>query len=169
MSELRLNFTKPRTIPIDTRCLNRLATVIARRAEAFHGAKWREVVIHLLSDREMEPINLAIVGHTGATDVITQRYDTLPGEPDGLIGELFVDVEWALSHCPRRDNWSRAHEVLLYIAHGFDHLTGADDLTPEDRRRMRQREMRGLRKLEREYPDFGFFTDCTSVQEKKGK
>ena len=169
MSELRLHFTKPRTMRIDTRRLCRLALAIAQRAEAFNGSKWREVVIHLLTDREMEPVNRAVIGHEGATDVITQRYDPLPGEPEGLIGELFVDVEWALRHAPHRANWSGAHEVLLYIAHGCDHLAGSDDHTPEERRRMRQREMRWLRELERSHPGFDFFTDSKVVQENTQK
>lgn len=108
---------------------------------------WREVVIHLIDNKRMEEINHLIIGHEGATDVVTQQYEPFPGEPEGLIGELFVDVEWAEIHYPHRKQWDLEHEILLYIAHGCDHLSGEDDLTIPERRRMRRRELSWLKKI----------------------
>jgi rRNA maturation RNase YbeY len=85
--------------------------------------------------------------HDGPTDVITQRYTPIPGESAGLIGELFVNVERAHQAAPRRTGWSPDHELALYLAHGCDHLTGADDTTPRERARMRRRELAWLRKV----------------------
>jgi rRNA maturation RNase YbeY len=104
---------------------------------------WQEVTIHLLSDATIEPVNQAIMQHEGPTDVITQRYDPTPGEPEGLIGELFINVELACT-IPRAKGWTRQQELALYLAHGFDHLTGADDATPLQRATMRRRERRWL-------------------------
>ena len=83
----------------------------------------------------------------GATDVITQRYDAMPGEPAGVYGELYVNVDQALRVAPKRRGWSPAKELLLYVAHGMDHLSGADDLNPRDYDRMRRRELRWLKEL----------------------
>jgi ssRNA-specific RNase YbeY (16S rRNA maturation enzyme) len=41
-------------------------------------------------------------------------------------------------------------ELALYIAHGFDHLSGADDNTPARRAAMRRTEMRWLAALQPE-------------------
>ena len=110
-------------------------------------APWREVTIHLLDDAGIAPVNLAIMGHEGATDVITQRYEPVPGEPDGLIGELFVNVQYACNAATRRAGWSADREVALYLAHGCDHLSGADDHESRERAAMRRRELAWLKRL----------------------
>lgn len=120
--------------------------VIARaRARDREHAPWREVVAHLVDDRGIEAVNIAVLNHAGPTDVITQRYLPCPGEPCGLIGEIFVNVEQAWRVSSRRKNWSPDRELALYLAHGVDHLSGADDHTAADRARMRRRELRWLR------------------------
>jgi len=87
------------------------------------------------------------MAHGGATDVITQRYDPIPGEPGGLTGELFVNAERAACCAPRRAGWDPDRELALYLAHGFDHLTGADDGTRAERSRMRRRELGWLKRV----------------------
>ena len=86
------------------------------------------------------------MNQSGATDVITQRYESLPGEPEGLVGELFVNVERAET-IRKRATWTSERELLLYIAHGLDHLTGANDATPAERAAMRRRELAWLRTI----------------------
>jgi len=138
-----------RLFKLDTAVLKRLAAALAKLAQARQPdePKWREVTIHLLDDAGIAPVNAAIMAHDGATDVITQRYEPCPGEPDGLIGELFVNVERAARVAPRRAGWSADRELALYLAHGCDHLTGADDGTPAERTLMRRRELAWLRRL----------------------
>jgi len=138
-----------RRFKFDTAALKRLAVALAEFAQMRtpNGPPWREVAIHLLDDAGIAPVNAAIMAHDGATDVITQRYEPCPGEPDGLIGELFVNVERAARVAPRRAGWSADRELALYLAHGCDHLTGADDDTPDERALMRRRELAWLRRL----------------------
>ena len=138
-----------RRCKLDAAALKRLAVALAERAQARlpDEPPWQEVTIHLLDDAGIAPINAAILAHAGATDVITQRYEAIPGEPAGLVGELFVNVERAVRAAPRRAGWSRDRELALYLAHGFDHLTGADDGTPAERARMRRRELGWLSRL----------------------
>ena len=136
-------------VDLDLSLLQQEAESLARLAErAKKGTRpWNEVVIHLLDNADMVEINRAIMQHEGATDVITQRYDPLPGEPEELLGELFVDLEWAVQKAPKRKGWSLDQEILLYISHGFDHLNGEDDFTTDQRNRMRRRELRWLKKI----------------------
>jgi rRNA maturation RNase YbeY len=133
-----------RTYSVNSKALATLARKIAVLAhKRTPGEVWQEVTIHLLTDKGIAPINQAIMNHEGATDVITQRYDACPGEPEGLIGELFINVQRACSiPCPK--GWTKQQELALYLAHGFDHLTGADDTTALERAAMRRRERRWL-------------------------
>lgn len=106
--------------------------------------RWHEVVVHLVDDAGSAETHMAIMGVGGATDVVTQAYDSIPPEEPGLCGELFVNVDQALRAAPRRRGWSVAKELLLYVAHGMDHLSGADDREESDYLAMRRRELRWI-------------------------
>jgi rRNA maturation RNase YbeY len=139
-----------RSYSVDTKALSALAKQLAALAQKrTPDDVWQEVTIHLLTDESIAPVNQAIMNHEGATDVITQRYDACPGEPEGLIGELFINVQRACT-IVRAKGWTKQQELALYLAHGFDHLTGADDATAKERAAMRQRERRWL-ELTRDY------------------
>ena len=125
------------------------AARFAARSRARVGGTWHEVVVHLVRDAASDARHRAIMGIAGATDVITQAYDAIPPEPPGLYGELFVNVDQARRAAPRRRGWSVAKELLLYVAHGMDHLSGADDRAPRDYAAMRRRELGWLRDLAR--------------------
>jgi len=117
------------------------------RADGTPGV-WHEVVVHLIRDAASDACHRAILGVPGATDVITQAYDAIPPEEPGLYGELFVNTDQAVRAAPKRRGWSPAQELLLYVAHGMDHLSGADDRRPADYNRMRRRELGWLKALE---------------------
>lgn len=123
------------------------ARFFAARSWARVGGTWHEVVVHLVRDAESDALHQAIMGVAGATDVITQAYDAVPPEAPGLYGELFVNTDQALRAAPRRKGWSPAKELLLYVAHGMDHLSGADDCAEADYNRMRRRELKWLNSL----------------------
>ena len=125
--------------------VRRAAACFASRSRARVGGVWHEVAVHLVHDAESDELHRAIMGIAGATDVITQAYDAIPPEEPGLYGELFVNVDQARRAAPRRKGWSAARELLLYVAHGMDHLSGADDHEPADYARMRRRELGWLR------------------------
>lgn len=123
------------------------ARFFAERSRRRAGGVWHEVVVHLVRDAESDAMHRAIMGIAGATDVITQAYDAIPPEPPGLCGELFVNTDQALRAAPKRRGWSVAKELLLYVAHGMDHLSGADDHAPADYARMRRRELVWIREV----------------------
>lgn len=131
----------PRDLGLTRAALKSAAAAFAARSAARISVPFRAVTVILQDDAFSAEVHAAINGAEGPTDVITQRYDALPGEADGVYGELYVNVDQALRAAPKRCGWSPAKELLLYVAHGMDHLSGADDLTPADYDRMRRREL----------------------------
>ena len=125
--------------------LKAAAAFFATKSGARIGVPFRAVTIILQDDAFSAEVHEAINGAKGPTDVITQRYDAMPGEREGVYGELYVNVDQALRVAPKRRGWSPAKELLLYVAHGMDHLSGADDLKPRDYDRMRRRELEWIR------------------------
>ena len=139
--------TLPRRLGLTKTELKRAAVFFAAKSSARIGVPFRAVTVVLQDDAFSAEVHLAINGAAGATDVITQRYDAMPGEPEGVYGELYVNVDQAIRVAPKRRGWSAAKELLLYVAHGMDHLSGADDLKPRDYDRMRRRELGWLKEL----------------------
>ena len=139
--------TLPRSLGLTKVELKRAAVFFAAKSSARIGVPFRAVTVVLQDDAFSAEVHLAINGTEGPTDVITQRYDAMPGEPEGVYGELYVNVDQALRVAPKRRGWSPAKELLLYVAHGMDHLSGADDLKPRDYDRMRRRELGWLKEL----------------------
>ena len=139
--------TLPRKLGLTKSGLKRAAAFFAAKSSARIGVPFRAVTVVLQDDDFSAEVHLAINGAEGPTDVITQRYDAMPGEAEGVYGELYVNVDHALRVAPKRRGWSPAKELLLYVAHGMDHLSGADDLKPRDYDRMRRRELNWLSSL----------------------
>ncbi len=138
----------PRTVGLTKSELKSAAEFFAAKSSARIGVPFRAVTVILQNDAFSAEVHEAINGAKGPTDVITQRYDAMPGEPEGVYGELYVNTDQALRVAPKRRGWSPAKELLLYVAHGMDHLSGADDLKPRDYDRMRRRELRWLNESE---------------------
>ena len=135
----------PRALGLRRTALADAARFFAARSGARIHTPFRAVAIILQDDAFSAEVHQAVNGASGATDVITQRYDAMPGEAPGVYGELYVNCDQALRAAPRRKGWSPARELLLYVAHGMDHLSGADDLEPDDYERMRRRELAWLK------------------------
>ena len=140
----------PRKLGLTKSELKSAAAFFAAKSSARIGVPFRAVTVILQDDAFSAEVHEAINGAEGPTDVITQRYDAMPGEAEGVYGELYVNVDQALRVAPKRRGWSPAKELLLYVAHGMDHLSGADDLKPKEYDRMRRRELGWLRNLNTE-------------------
>ena len=136
----------PRSLGLAKAELKGAAAFFAAKSGARIGVPFRAVTVILQDDAFSAEVHLAINGAEGPTDVITQRYDAMPGEAEGVYGELYVNTDQALRVAPKRCDWSPAKELLLYVAHGMDHLSDADDLKPRDYDRMRRRELEWMRK-----------------------
>lgn len=135
----------PKSFGITVAELKRAAEFFAARSSARIGRPFHEVTVVLQNDAQSDEAHRAIMNVEGATDVITQGYEAIPPEPEGVYGELYVNCDQALRVAPKRKGWSATKELLLYVAHGMDHLSGADDHLPEDYARMRRRELKWLK------------------------
>ena len=139
----------PRALGLKKSELKAAAVFFAEKSSSRIGIPFRAVTVILQDDAFSAEVHEAINGAKGPTDVITQRYDAMPGEAEGVYGELYVNVDQALRVAPKRRGWSPAKEFLLYVAHGMDHLSGADDLKPRDYDCMRRRELGWLKEFSR--------------------
>lgn len=116
-----------------TDCLRQLDT---DSRFALHGG---DLSIVFLSDAEMGDLHGTFLGDPSPTDVIT-----FPGDPEfGEAGEICIGVERAAAVYPEHQS-TLSHEILLYLAHGWLHLAGYDDVSDEDRLRMRQAEQEAM-------------------------
>jgi rRNA maturation RNase YbeY len=143
--EIVIDGTLPRSVAVSKASLKAAARYFASRSSERIGVPFRSVVVVLQDDAASDEVHRGIMGVEGATDVITQAYEAMPPEPEGIYGELYVNVDQALRFSNVARGWSAAKELLLYVAHGMDHLSGADDLEPADRARMRRRELAWMR------------------------
>ena len=130
-----------RAFHISAKALRQLARDLAAKS----GRSLRDITLILVDDAGIAPINLAAVGHRGATDVITLVYPSLPGEEPGDSAEIVLNVECAWKQGGGGDGANR--ELAYYLAHAFDHLAGHDDATPAARTAMHRRERRWLDEL----------------------
>lgn len=127
-------------IKVNCRNVRQLAGFFLLRAARRVDCPWGDISLVLSNNSGIQAINNTFLGHDYPTDVISFAYDPVPGESAPLSGEIVVNVELAIQLGARFRGANR--ELALYIAHGCDHLTGADDATPTQRRRMRARELR---------------------------
>jgi ssRNA-specific RNase YbeY (16S rRNA maturation enzyme) len=123
---------------------------LLQKAFADPCAAWRDVRLLLADDAGMAECNRRSMHHEGPTDVITLRYAPVPGT-GGAAAELVVNLQRASEEgrlrrrtSGRKTLWDAQHELALYLAHGCDHLAGAEDDTVPNRRRMRRRELKWL-------------------------
>ena len=126
----------------------------------------REVRVSLavVTDRRIEELNRAWLSHEGPTDVITYELADAadgpgpsgprsasgsrgPAAADDVFGEIVISADRALEEAKRR-GLDPARELVLYAVHGMLHLSGYDDLTTADARRMHRRETAVLRTLD---------------------
>ena len=141
MPKITVDGRLPKSLGLSMARVRSAAAFFAAKSSARVGIPFREVTVVLQDDESSAEVHLAVNGAEGPTDAITQGYDPMPGEEPGVYGEVYVNCDRALSAAPKRRNWSPAKELLLYIAHGIDHLSGADDFSPCDYSRMRRREL----------------------------
>lgn len=133
----------PRDFP--RRLVSSAAVFFARHSSVRCGIPFREVTVVFQDDAGSSAVHGAVMGDCSATDVITQRYEPLPHEPPGIYGEIYVNAQRAREYASSHAGCEALHELLLYIAHGMDHLSGADDLDPASRAAMRRRELGWIR------------------------
>ena len=111
---------------------------------------WLACSVVLVGHRRMTELNEQVLHHEGTTDVITFHYASLPGEPSGWRGEIVINVEEAIAIGATRPG-GVARELALYLAHGCQHLGGANDQTPTERGAMARRQNVWLKQAEKNH------------------
>lgn len=115
-----------------------------------------ELSLVFLTDAALAKLHADFLDDPTITDVIT-----FEGNPAlGTAGEICVSADAAMRHIhgasagtqPRlcaADQTGFAHELTLYVVHGWLHLAGYDDLVPAKKRVMRRAEARAMSLLGR--------------------
>ena len=128
------------------RKVRKVATLFLEKASRLGKCQWGEISLVLSDDSGIQDVNSSFLNHDCPTDVISFAYQPMPGDSSAISGEIIVNLELAIRLGARFRGAER--ELALYIAHGCDHLTGADDATVSQRRRMRARELRWIKAAE---------------------
>jgi rRNA maturation RNase YbeY len=135
---------RQRRFRVPAQPLTQLARWTMDRVQARNRAiAWQTLSVALVDDAGIAAVHGDYLGSAKPTDVISFAYPPAPGEDEGHTGEVVVNVQRAVEAGARYQG--SGYELALYLAHGCHHLSGADDDTPERRRRMRQTEQRWLR------------------------
>jgi probable rRNA maturation factor len=101
-----------------------------------------ELSIAFLDEETIRIMHGDFLADPTPTDVIT-----FPGDPsDNFAGEICISVEYAAEYAAAHHGIF-AEEMALYLVHGWLHLSGLDDRTPEDATRMRREEDHALQLL----------------------
>lgn len=110
------------------------------------GTKWGEISIVVVDDDCIRDLKTQLFDLREITDVISLRYDPVPGDSKLLAGEIFVNIQRAvLSSRKMPSGWTASKELALYLAHGCDHLMNSTDYDRKGYQRMRRRELKWLK------------------------
>jgi probable rRNA maturation factor len=121
---------------------------------ASEAVKSADISVAVVDDARIHAINRDYLGHDYPTDVISFLLESkgpraraggseLRGEGKSLGGEIIISAETAVQMAAEY-RWPPVHELSLYLVHGLLHLCGYNDLTAEEQRSMRNREVEVL-------------------------
>ncbi len=95
----------------------------------------RELQYNFVNDDEIIEINRDYLVHDYATDIITFEYR----DEHSVSGEIFISVDTVVNNATGL-GVARVDELDRVLAHGFLHIVGFNDKTPEEVRDMRRAE-----------------------------
>ncbi len=104
-----------------------------------------QVNLVFTTDARIKKLNCDYRAKDKATDVLSFNIDP-PQEPDGVFGEIYISVPYALRQA--KDYGGGIWEELLRLScHGFLHLFGYDHMNDKDARTMFDKQDAYLLKL----------------------
>ncbi|MGB9602575.1 MAG: rRNA maturation RNase YbeY [Limisphaerales bacterium] len=114
--------------------------------------------LFLVNPKSIKKLNKQFLNHEGVTDVISfdySGYDEISADPDDnqkkiLFGEIYLCPQVAKEQSKRFKS-TPSEEIIRYAIHGILHLKGFDDLTPDERKKMRKMENKLLCELKRKF------------------
>ncbi|MEF9496573.1 rRNA maturation RNase YbeY [Chlamydia sp. 04-14] len=106
-----------------------------------------QVYIYFLEDEALAQLHDEIFSDPSLTDTITLPIDS-PGTASQphILGEAFISPKAAIRFLKDRaeDSDLLYEEISRYVVHSLLHMLGYDDLTPEERKKMRGKENQTL-------------------------
>ncbi len=93
------------------------------------------ISIAILDDADMARVHGQFLGDPTTTDVITFEGSSADGE----AGEVCAGAQTALRMC-RKYAQTPDEELCLYVAHGYLHLAGVNDISEQEAKEMRAAE-----------------------------
>jgi rRNA maturation RNase YbeY len=111
-----------------------------------HRKEVDEIAYIFCSDAKILEINRQYLQHDYYTDIITFDYS----EGDKISGDIFISTDTVKSNSEKfKTNYDE--ELHRVIIHGILHLCGFKDKTPEEERRMREKEDEALQLISMAY------------------
>ncbi len=140
-----INFCKD--ISVDKRKLRRFVDLLDAELPENLRAPQGTLSIAIFSDEALAKIHEDFMNNPAPTDVITFEGDEFD-EDDA--GEICVSAQMAKKMAKQFAN-TPSRELSLYVAHGYLHLAGVDDIAPEDAVKMRASEKLALATLDKHF------------------
>lgn len=119
-----------------------------------YGITCGRIGIVIVDNDTIHELNKNFLQHDYPTDVISFQLESNL-ENGYLEGEVITNSQIAQVRAPEF-GWSVHGELMLYIIHGLLHLVGLDDMSAEDRKKMREKEQYYLRFAGYEPSNLGF-------------
>ena len=129
---LRIDISNEHDFPLDEVRLKKAVRAVLQDAGYNNG----EISIAMVDDAEMHALNRKYLDHDYPTDVLSFVLEEDEGRLDG---EIILSSDYAAREAELY-GWTAADEILLYVIHGSLHLVGHDDLDPEKKQKMREKE-----------------------------
>ena len=104
-----------------------------------HGSKIGSLAYNFISNEEILSINWQYLKHDYYTDIITFGYS----EGEKVEGEIYISEEQVRQQASEY-KVSEQQELLRVICHGLLHLIGFNDVSQEEKSRMREEEEKSL-------------------------
>lgn len=139
----------------DPRRLRKFVRALDSDLPAHLRAPDGDLSVAFFDDARIAKIHADFMNIPTATDVIT-----FEGEGDGeFAGEICASAETALTRAGDFGN-TPSRELCLYVAHGYLHLAGVDDVSDEDALKMRAAEAEAMKILDAHFrkPIFKFIS-----------
>ena len=138
-------------LEFDPRRLRKFVRALDSDLPAHLRAPDGDLSVALFDDARIAKIHADFMNIPTATDVIT-----FDGE---FAGEICASAETAFARAGDFDN-TPSRELCLYVAHGYLHLAGVDDVSDEDALKMRAAEAEAMKILDAHFrkPIFKFIS-----------
>ncbi len=108
-----------------------------------------EVSVHFVSSPVICKLHKEFFDDATITDCISFPMDTDATAGFCYLGDVFVCPRQAMNYAEETGNNDPYREITLYVVHGLLHLLGYDDIDPKDRTRMRAKEKKYMKLLEK--------------------